>query len=204
MNFVAALAERAVGVRGQVLSGSADRLQVPSGGAFARAGNGVVEGVGRDGEGCGLGAEVDGAYGRARSYSAAGQSERVRKPSASCLATVSSGHRRLSSVAGKKVVRVADPPTQTLRAGIYSSENMTASSTSGTTGDAPKFSTRAGPEPEPIRNSPPAVSSASVGGSLQEIAPEPNISNEACVYDKQEAIRSSTLDGLFTEFVVVL
>ena len=116
-----------------------NHLQVPSSGALATCGgNGrvmihMVWAGGSDG-GCGghvvwsetgLGSELDGGAFRGRSYSAADHNERRRKPSTSCLATAESRQRRRSSVANKKV-RVAEPPTQALHAGLYSCEHIAA------------------------------------------------------------------------------
>ena len=160
---------------------------MPSSGALATcSGNGrvtvhvvVVEGCdGGDGghvvgSETGLGSELDGGAFRGRSYSAADHNDRTRKPSTSCLATAESRQRLRSSVANNKL-RVADPPTQALRAGLYSCEHIAVDRmTAKTTQQAPECPNRSRRcEPVTIPECPVAMVS---NGALQES--RPNMTN---------------------------
>ena len=190
-----------VGDQSQQLRGSADRLQVPSSKVLAEcAGNGtvmghVVGGRGSDGGGAVVGLEsgeqLDVGVFRGRSYSAAGHNERRRKPSASCLATAESRQRRRSSFANKKVVRVAEPPTQALRAGLYSCEHATAGSIKAKkTEQAPECPNR-------------SRQALTTPECAVAVANNEAVCNDLNVNSQEESVYTLE-DGLYTEFIVVL
>lgn len=102
------------------------------------------------------------------------------------------------------MVRVAEPPTQTLRAGRYSSENMTASSAAVAPGRSIEGQSGIG---QSVLTQDARVALANGNGSVQEI--KPMMKNGSCDckefdFNNQESVHDFHIEGLYTEFVVVL